>query len=180
MDRREDRGAEKDTGEDQDRRCVRRDDTGEFQRQQAAREYWSDPGPGRNGAVLRTRHRAFHMEKVAYCTEERRRQLGIGPHVRRHVPQISVLRRRNTQQHSVSREPLATHQLEVCRVSNWSIATDSVCAENRPMTEMLRKRTRSQSIGICRDGPTMAASGRSKYTPRCGPLLGEVGHRPRL
>jgi len=56
MDSRKHRRTQQYGGENQHHRMIGRNDIGEFQRQKAACKAWCDPGPGRDGGVLRDGH----------------------------------------------------------------------------------------------------------------------------
>ena len=67
MDGGEHRRAEEETRENKDISIVGRDDMGQLQRQQSAREQRCSPGPGRNGGGARRRHRSIPLRGRPVC-----------------------------------------------------------------------------------------------------------------
>jgi hypothetical protein len=61
MDGGEHRSADEETGQNKYVRIVGTDDMKQLQRQKSAREQWRKPSPGRNGGVVRRRHRSIPL-----------------------------------------------------------------------------------------------------------------------
>ena len=84
MDGGEHGGGEKETGENQYVGVVGRDDISQLQRHKSARQQRHSPGPGRNGGVVRRRHRSIPLGEVRLCKSLASRAIRAGS-LGRHV-----------------------------------------------------------------------------------------------
>jgi hypothetical protein len=89
MDGGEHRGAEEEAGENEHIRVVGRDDMEQLHRHKSAREQGYNPGPGRNGGVVRRRHRSIPLGEVRVCKRNASRAIRARSRWGRHVDALT-------------------------------------------------------------------------------------------